>query len=45
MAEINVFGGFGFVGSEYCRISKDVLVKNFRENIGVFSPDVVEVLT
>jgi nucleoside-diphosphate-sugar epimerase len=41
MAEINVFGGFGFVGSEYCRISKDVLIKNFRENIGVFSPNVV----
>ena len=41
MAEINVFGGYGFVGSEYCKVSKDLLVKNFRENIGVFSPDVV----
>lgn len=41
MAEINVFGGYGFVGSEYCKVSKDLLVKNFRENIGVFAPDVV----
>jgi len=41
MAIVNVFGGYGFVGSEYCKISKDVLIKNFRENVGVFSPDVV----
>ena len=41
MAQINVLGGYGFVGSEYCKVSKDLLVKNYRENIGVFSPDVV----
>ena len=41
MAIINVFGGFGFVGSEYCKVSKDNLIKNFRENIGVFSSDCV----
>ena len=37
MAEINVFGGFGFVGSEYCRIAEHVLVKNFRDNYTVRS--------
>ena len=41
MAIINVFGGNGFVGSEYCKVSKDVLIKNFRENVGVFSSDAV----
>ena len=38
---INVFGGYGFVGSEYCRISKDVLIKNYRENIEVRSANCV----
>jgi len=41
MALINVFGGNGFVGSEYCKVSKDVLIKNYRENVGVFSSDAV----
>lgn len=41
MAIVNVFGGFGFVGSEYCRISKDNLIKNFRDNYEVRSANAV----
>jgi nucleoside-diphosphate-sugar epimerase len=37
MAFVNVFGGYGFVGSEYCRASKDGLIKNFRNNYEVRS--------
>jgi nucleoside-diphosphate-sugar epimerase len=37
MAFVNVFGGYGFVGSEYCRVSKDGLIKNFRNNYEVRS--------
>lgn len=41
MAIVNVFGGFGFVGSEYCRISKDNLIKNFRDNYEARSANAV----
>ena len=41
MAVINVFGGNGFVGSEYSKISKDELIKNSRDDFGIFAPDVV----
>ena len=41
MAIINVLGGFGFVGSEYCKISKDFLIKNLRDNYKVCSANVV----
>jgi nucleoside-diphosphate-sugar epimerase len=43
MAVINVLGGSGFVGSEYCRvIEKDhLLIKNDRNNYEISSADVV----
>lgn len=37
---INVFGGYGFVGSEYVRISKDNLIINYRDNYEVRCPNV-----
>jgi nucleoside-diphosphate-sugar epimerase len=41
MGMLNVFGGNGFVGSQFCNTTKNGYIKNYRENIGVFSPDVV----
>ena len=41
MAFVNVFGGYGFVGSEYCRASKDGLIKNHRNNYEVSSANCV----
>jgi nucleoside-diphosphate-sugar epimerase len=41
MAFVNVFGGHGFVGSEYCRASKDGLIKNHRNNYEVSSANCV----
>jgi len=40
---INVFGGSGFVGSEYCRVAgkENLLIKNDRSNYEVYSADVV----
>lgn len=40
MAIVNVFGGFGFVGTEYCQVSKDSLIKNFRDTYQVRSENV-----
>jgi nucleoside-diphosphate-sugar epimerase len=37
MAIVNVFGGYGFVGSEYCAIAKHDIIKNFRDNHKVHS--------
>ena len=41
MAIVNVFGGNGFVGSEYCKISKDDLIKNARDDHSVQSANCV----
>jgi nucleoside-diphosphate-sugar epimerase len=41
MAFVNVFGGNGFVGSEYCRTSKDSLIVNQRNDYEVRCPNVV----
>ena len=42
MAVINVFGGNGFVGNEYCNVAKEkFLIKNARNNYAVSSADVV----
>ena len=41
MGELNIFGGYGFVGSQFCNTTKNGYIKNYRENIGVYSPDVV----
>ena len=39
--DVNVFGGSGFVGSEYCRQSNDNLIKNFRDELNVKAQNVV----
>jgi len=39
--DVNVFGGTGFVGSEYCKIAQNGIVTNEREDYKVYSPDVV----
>lgn len=42
MAAINVFGGSGFVGSEYCNFAKqNLIIANSRDNYEVSSADVV----
>ena len=41
MAILNVFGGHGFVGSEYCKISKQDCIKNDRDNYQVQSANCV----
>lgn len=41
MAVVNIFGGNGFVGSAYHKASKDTIIKNERQDLGVFSSDVV----
>ena len=41
MAFVNVFGGYGFVGSEYCKISKNGLIINYRDNYEVRSAECV----
>jgi len=41
MAIVNVFGGYGFVGSEYCAIAKHDIIKNFRDNYKVHSDQCV----
>jgi nucleoside-diphosphate-sugar epimerase len=41
MGMLNVFGGTGFVGTQFCNTTKNGYIKNLRENIGVYSPDVV----
>ena len=41
MAIVNVFGGYGFVGSEYCKISKQDCIKNDRDNYQVQSANCV----
>jgi nucleoside-diphosphate-sugar epimerase len=45
MGFVNVFGGYGFVGSEYCRVSKDSIIKNFRDNYEVQSADCVYLIS
>jgi len=40
MAIVNVFGGYGFVGSEYCNVAKG-WIKNYRDNYQVRSADCV----
>jgi nucleoside-diphosphate-sugar epimerase len=40
MAIVNVFGGYGFVGSEYCNVSKG-WIKNYRDNYQVRSANCV----
>ena len=41
MGHLNIFGGYGFVGTQFCNTTKNGYTKNFRENVGVFAPDVV----
>jgi nucleoside-diphosphate-sugar epimerase len=41
MGMLNVFGGSGFVGSQFCNTTKNGYINNLRNNIGVYSPDVV----
>ena len=41
MGFVNVFGGNGFVGREYCRTSKDSPITNQRNDYEVHSPNVV----
>lgn len=41
MAFVNVFGGYGFVGSEYCKASKNGLIINYRDNYEVRSAECV----
>ena len=41
MGMLNVFGGKGFVGSQFCNTTKNGYINNLRNNIGVYSPDVV----
>ena len=40
MAIVNVFGGYGFVGSEYCNVAKG-WIKNYRDNYEVRSANCV----
>lgn len=41
--EVNVLGGYGFVGSEYCKVAQNhhLVIRNFRNNLEVVSPDCV----
>jgi nucleoside-diphosphate-sugar epimerase len=41
MGFVNVFGGNGFVGSEYCRTTKNSIIKNDRNNYEVRSGECV----
>ena len=41
MDKLNVFGGNGFVGSEFCNTTKRQVLKNDRKELGVYSPNVV----
>jgi len=41
MAIVNVFGGYGFVGSEYCNFTKEGYIKNYRDNYEVRSANCV----
>lgn len=41
MGTLNVFGGTGFVGTQFCNTTKNGYIKNLKDNIGVFSPDIV----
>lgn len=41
MDKLNVFGGNGFVGSEFCNTTKANVIKNDRDDLGVYSSNVV----
>ena len=41
MEIVNVFGGYGFVGSKYCETTKNGWIKNYRDNYTVRSPNCV----
>jgi nucleoside-diphosphate-sugar epimerase len=41
MGIVNVFGGYGFVGSEYCNLTKEGYIKNYRDNYQVRSANCV----
>lgn len=41
MGKLNVFGGNGFVGSEFCNTTKANVIKNDRDDLGVYSSNVV----
>ena len=41
MGHLNIFGGYGFVGTQFCNTTKNGYTKNYRENVGVFASDVV----
>ena len=41
MGILNVFGGYGFVGTEFLETTKNGYIKNYRDNYEVRAPDVV----
>lgn len=42
---INVFGGYGFVGSQFCETTKNGWIKNVRDNYRVHSADCVHFIS
>lgn len=41
MNMVNVFGGYGFVGTQFCNTTKNGYIKNYRDNYQVRAPDCV----
>ena len=41
MGMLNIFGGYGFVGTQFCNTTKNGYIKNYRDNHTVHSADVV----
>ena len=38
---LNIFGGYGFVGTQFCNTTKNGYIKNYRDNYQVRKPDCV----
>lgn len=41
MGMLNIFGGYGFVGTQFCNTTKNGYIKNYRDNYEVRTPDCV----
>jgi nucleoside-diphosphate-sugar epimerase len=41
MGMLNIFGGYGFVGTQFCNTTKNGYIKNYRDNYQVRKPDCV----
>jgi len=43
--KINIFGGYGFVGSAFCSETNNILIKNSREDLNVYGGEILYLIS